>query len=106
MAILFRERFRAPILARVKRVTRRTLGRNYRLGAVHQLYTRPPWLGGRPFARARIESVRDEPLSAITEREARLEGFRSLAEFWTALRDIYPDASPAQVVRRIEFELV
>lgn len=104
--MLFKPRFVAPILAGAKTVTRRPPARRYLVGSVHQFYARPPWCHGEPFARARVVSVNLEPLSAMTPKEARLEGFNSLAEFWDELRAIYPDASEGTTVQRVAFELV
>jgi hypothetical protein len=73
----------------------------------------PPEKGSKARAktvegyRLRVTRVNPEVIVAITDDEARLEGFRDRRAFFAYWKKLYrrqPD--PTQIVHRIEFELV
>lgn len=84
--ILFRPEHVAPILRGEKTQTRRTGRRRWRPGSIHECRTE---MFGKPFARVRILSVRQEPLGAITENDAMREGYGSVEEYLEAFFRIY-----------------
>lgn len=53
-----------------------------------------------------ISSVVVKPYSALTEDDARLDGFATLADLIAALESFYPDLGPADSVSILHFELV
>lgn len=114
--LLFKERFKQPILDGTKTVTRRGLKRKFKVGSVHQAYTRPPWCvpAGAPFARLKVLSVTFGKLGDVDEAEARREGFASLDDFYEYLAGKRAGKmTPLELagllhteVQRIEFKVV
>lgn len=57
-------------------------------------------------ASIKITSVREQPLGAVTEEEARAEGFDSLAKFKASWSGRFGPFDPTKEVRRVEFRLI
>lgn len=57
-------------------------------------------------ASIKITSVKEQLLGAVTEEEARAEGFGSLAEFKASWSERFGPFDPTQDVRRVEFRLI
>lgn len=57
-------------------------------------------------ASIKITSVREEPLGAVNEEEARAEGFDSLDAFKASWSKRFGPFDPTQDVRRVEFRLI
>jgi len=72
-------------------------------GSVHACVSR---LFGPARARVRITRVWQEPWDAISEGDARAEGFESSEEFLASFRAINPDVAPGRQVFVVEFVLV
>ena len=122
--ILFKESMVPLILNGTKTVTRRRGKCRWRVGAIHQCYTRPAFARppGKPFARVRIVSVTQQtwpgqsvlrPVHATIgarrehdRREAILEGFPSWHDFCEAYRKINGEASWGDPCWRVEFIVV
>lgn len=104
--LLFKQRHVGPILSGAKTVTRRVGGRRWKVGAVHQCYTKPPFSkgGSKPFAAIRIMDVEWQSLGRMKELDAKAEGCSSLADFRQAWRDMHGwwDAQAAVWVVRFE----
>lgn len=87
--IMFRPELAEKVMNGSKTVTRRLVSDNPRSPWFREeckfqpgrSYAIQPGRGKNAIGRATVESVRREPLGRITEAEARLEGFASLAEF-------------------------
>ena len=62
--------------------------------------------GGKVLGVAKITSVLFKPAKALTEREAREEGFRSREELISALKKHYPSLTDDSLVAVIRFEWV
>jgi len=84
--ILFKPEHVDPILRGEKIQTRRTGKCRWRPGSIHECRTE---MFGKPFAKVRILSVRQEPLGAITEDDAMREGYGSVEEYLEAFFRIY-----------------
>ena len=112
--ILFRPDMAQAILEGRKTVTRRRGKCRWRVGAIHLIYTRPPFSRnpGKPVARVRIVSVTCEwgVMGGLTreqqEVEARLEGFATRLEFYDTWYAINGPYSAHDTTWRVEFELV
>ncbi len=122
--ILFRESMVLLILSGSKTVTRRRGKRRWKVGAIHQCYTRPAFARppGVPFARVRIVSLHFElsvghstmPLSnrwdglmLARDAEGRREGFLNWNDFRAAYAIINGGIeSWHEPCFRVEFELV
>lgn len=78
--LLFKPRHRPLILDGTKTQTRRKWEKcRVRVGSIHQARTT---LFGEPFARLKILKVRQpEPVSAISDSDARAEGYPDAAAF-------------------------
>jgi len=107
--ILFKPCHVAPILARVKTQTRRLhIPFRWRVGAVHGCFT-DMRRGARPFARVRILRRWSEPLGAISEADARAEGYGSREDYLRAFEEMNRKAGAVDLGREVscyEFELV
>ena len=124
--ILFKFDMAQAILEGRKTVTRRRGKRRWKVGALHQCYTRPAFARppGEPFARVRIVSVTFEanPGSSIRlggntvadydawfvalHAEGQREGFDGWVEFGDAYERINGYAAIYQPCWRVEFALV
>lgn len=97
------------VLAGKKTVTRRRVihrdGRpiRYTAGAV---YAVQPGRGKPHVAHIAVRSVNIEPLQAITEEEARREGFANFGEFLNYWLHLHGAWNPGEEVARISFNLV
>lgn len=105
--ILFKLEHKQPILEERKTQTRRLGKKRWNIGAVHQARTK---MLGKPFAFLRITDVRQEPLSAISDADAKREGYDSVAEFLKKFSEINWAGSGnpvywTQPVWVVEFEL-
>jgi hypothetical protein len=89
------------VLSGKKTVTRRRSSR-YQVGKV---YTVQPGRGKKHVAHIRITSVAEEMLAALTEEEARHEGFPSRAAFVGYWRMLYGRFDATERVTRIAFRL-
>lgn len=87
--ILFKIEHKRMILDGTKTQTRRKGSRRWKAGSIHKCYTRPAWVGGEPFASVRIMAVRRERLGAVTDSDARAEGYRNVVDYLEAYRRIY-----------------
>ena len=106
MPILFKQRFVPLILNGTKTQTRRLwpAGVHVKQGGEYQCRTT---LFGPPFARMRITKLRSQRLLAITDAEARAEGFATAEEFLTAFRSINRhDSTYNPLVWVVEFEVL
>ncbi len=63
-------------------------------------------VSGRPFAKAKIVSVKVKKLKELTAEEIRKEGSKSFSELVRDLRRIYPVISPEDEVTYIEWRIV
>ena len=63
-------------------------------------------VSGRPFAKARVVSVRVKKLKELTTEEIKKEGSRSFSELVKELRQIYPVISPEDEITYIEWRIV
>ena len=111
MAILFQRQFVDAIREGRKTVTRRRGKRRWKVGSIHQCYTRPAFARppGQPFARVQIVSVFFEPWpghGCNREWDARCEGFSSWEEFLNAYTEINGVSSTGEGCWRVEFALV
>jgi len=120
--ILFKESMVPLILNGTKTVTRRRGKCRWRVGAIHLIYTRPPFSRnpGKPVARVRIVSVTFEtsPGSSIAplkgrdglvrakDIEAGREGFHSWGMFLGTYALINGGSALREDSYRVEFELV
>ena len=120
--ILFKPAMVPLILSGQKTVTRRRGKCRWRVGAIHQAYTRPAFARppGQPFARVRIVSVvREERLGdaviylvhdwqrgSALEEDALREGFLSWPAFLNAWAGMHGESGIDEPCWRVEFELV
>lgn len=88
--ILFKPYHVGAILVGWKTETRRLWPKGCRVreGAEHQIYTRAPFQGGRPFARIQIVKVWRERLDAIDEAGAQREGYHNRPGYLRAFDEI------------------
>ena len=104
LVIVFQPEHVAPILAGRKTQTRRLWARcRVRVGGVHACVTRR---FGAPFARVRILAVRQEPLGAMSDDDARCCGYEDRAGYRLAFERIYGMRTPDPLVWVIDFEVV
>jgi len=101
MMLHFRPEYVRAILSGKKRATIRVGARNVRPGMIIILA-----VGGKPFAKARVVSVRRKKVREITEEETRKEGFSDFTELYAALRSHYPGLSLDDEVTIIEWQLI
>ncbi len=101
MMLHFRPEYVRAILSGRKRSTIRIGARHVRPGMVIVLAA-----GGKPFAKARVVSVKRKRIREITEDEIRKEGFSDFAELYAALRSHYPGISLDDEVTIIEWLLI
>lgn len=111
--MIFNPHLILPILRGVKTQTRRPTkpGKagapyapcRYRVGRTYALQARR---GGRAIARIHVDNVRREPLEAITDRDARREGFADRAEFFSYWLELYGRIDLRRDVWVITFEVV
>lgn len=93
-----------PLILSGRKTQTRRLGKpRWIVGAVHQAKTK--LFGAAPFAHLRIVEVRQEPLGAITEADAILEGCESVAEYRRVWEKINRVWTPGQRVNVVTFEL-
>jgi len=118
--ILFKSDMAQAILEGRKTVTRRRGKRRWRVGSIHQCYTRPAFAHppGKPFARVLILAVEAEErpgasLAAIRkswvpafQREARREGFRAWPDFADAWLAMHGEKALGEPCWRVAFSLV
>lgn len=104
--ILFKEKHVTLIKIDLKTATRRKGKRRWKEGAVHQCYTELPIRGGKPFARVQIERVYEQELGAMTEEDAKKEGWYTLSEFRKLWRDMHGTWRPREKVWVVEFRLL
>lgn len=118
--MIFRPELAAAVMAGEKTVTRRIVSENprspwwrertwYQAGKV---FTINPGRGAPNVGRARVIEALQQSLSALrtcslveADAEARLEGFASSAEFWSAWTGINGWGG-GEIVWRIEFEVI
>ena len=62
--------------------------------------------GGRPVAKIRVTNVVYKKVRELTDEDAQKDGFKSLRELLEALRKVYGNLSPDDVVTIIEFDVV
>lgn len=99
----FKPEMVVAIQAGRKTVTRRKAGTRARVGQRRSVQL---GMGRASIGTIEILDVREEPLGAITDAEARLEGVRdreAFIELWTRING---DWDPRQLVTRIEFREV
>ncbi len=101
MMLHFRPEYVKQILSGKKRMTVRLGVRNVRPGMIIILAA-----GGKPFARARVVSVRRKRVRDITDEEVKKEGYSDFTEFYAALRSLYPGISLDDEVTIIEWRLI
>ena len=104
--ILFKPAHVPMILDGTKTQTRRLWEKaRVRVGAIHQARTQ--LFNGDPFARLRITALRREPLSEVTEKDVKREGYPDRASYFAAFHRINrtdPDTDPKVWV--VDFEVV
>lgn len=84
--ILFKPEHVELILSGQKTQTRHTGKKRWRIGSVHQCRLN---YRGEPFAHVRITGVRREKLGAISEADAKKEGYPSVEAYREAFTRIY-----------------
>lgn len=62
--------------------------------------------GGRPVAKVKVTNVRYKKVKELTDEDAKLDGFRNVAELIAALQKAYGRINPDDYVTIIEFEVV
>ena len=62
--------------------------------------------GGKPVAKARITRVVYKKVSELTDRDARLDGFRNKGELLDELKKHYPGLREDDTITIIEFEVI
>lgn len=90
--ILFKPEHVPLILDGRKTQTRRLWKKpRVRVGAVHQCFTKPPWMQEKaePFARVRITGLRWEELACISAEDALREGYADREAYFEAFERIY-----------------
>jgi len=94
------------VLSGEKTVTRRRLGwpnpQYYRVG---RTYVVNPGRGRKHVGHIDVWDVRTEPLGAITDEDARREGFESVAAFVSYWARMHGSHACSETIARIEFEL-
>jgi len=101
MMLHFRPEYVKDILSGKKCSTIRLGERKVRPGMVVVLASQ-----GKPFARARIVSVKKKKVRELTRDDVRREGFSDFTELYAALRSIYPRISLDDEVTIIEWRLI
>lgn len=86
--ILFKPEHKDLILKGLKTQTRRTGKCRWRVGSIHQAKLNFK-KGSTPFAHLKITGVRQEPFGAITEEDAKKEGYSSVDDYIEAFFRIY-----------------
>ncbi|MEU8816955.1 hypothetical protein [Actinoplanes sp. NPDC048796] len=61
--------------------------------------------GGEAILPGRITSTVTKPVSAVTDAEAREDGFAGAADVLPGLRDYYPQLRPGDEIVIVRFEL-
>lgn len=77
-----------------------------RAGAKSDLVGPAMLVAGSQSIAIAISEVVVKPYAALTEEDARLDGFATLAELTAALERFYPDLGPADPVSILHFEPV
>ncbi len=62
--------------------------------------------GGRPVAKVKVKRVTYKKIKELTDEDAKLDGFRNVAELIVALQKAYGEFSPEDYVTIIEFEVI
>lgn len=62
--------------------------------------------GGKPIAKIKITNVRYKRVKELDERDAKIDGFKSLEDLIKHLRKAYGDINPNDLVTIIEFEVI
>jgi len=130
--ILFKPEMAEAILAGRKTVTRRRGKKRWKVGAIHQCYTRPAFARppGKPFAKVRIVHLYEERMPMYSAREivagladckdhwsrkdalqllnneVAYEGFGCWGDFAGAWVDMHGEAALGEPCWRIEFEVL
>jgi hypothetical protein len=73
---------------------------------VGRCYSVCPGRGLRAVGSIRLTAIRQEPVYAITEADARAEGFQDASEFRVRWQAMYPHAGPNDMAWVLTFELV
>ena len=106
--MIFRPELIQRILDGDKTVTRRRLthtgGRRiaYRVG---KTYAIQPGRGKKHVGHILVRHMDEQPLGMVTPREAKREGFESVAEFDGYWKMLHGEYNPDEIVARIQFEL-
>ncbi len=95
----------AKVLDGTQTQFRRPVERRY-VYLVGKVYSVQAHMSEDTVASIKITSVREQPLGAVTEDEARAEGFDSLAAFKESWGERFGPFDPALEVWRVEFRLV
>jgi hypothetical protein len=101
--ILFKPEHVEPILRGQKTQTRRTGHKRWKVRSVHQAKTN---YKDAPFADLLITRVRSEQLGAISENDARKEGYPSVEAYQEAFGRIYGWWKPKTEVWVLDFEVI
>jgi hypothetical protein len=101
--ILFKPEHVPMILDGTKTQTRRKGKRRWKVGSIHQAKTN--FKKDSTFAHLLVLAVGEEPLGAITEADAKAEGYNSIAEYQEVFVKIYGQWAPEEMVHVIDFEV-
>ncbi len=62
--------------------------------------------GGRPIAKIKVTNVRYKRVKELDERDAKIDGFKSVDDLLRHLKKAYGDVKPDDIVTIIEFDVV